>query len=93
MPEFTQEEKNLIFLYDPGNLRGLIHELRCMMGVLMPDEKALYHLADKTIRKLENITAADYKVLRKTWNPDDGLLHFDLGLEAAITDNTEKTED
>lgn len=33
MPEFLPEELNLIYLYDPGNLHGLIYELRSMMRV------------------------------------------------------------
>ena len=41
MPEFLPEELNLIYLYDPGNLHGLIYELRSMMAVLMPDENEL----------------------------------------------------
>ena len=28
VPEFLPEELNLIYLYDPGNLHGLIYELR-----------------------------------------------------------------
>ena len=40
MPEFTPEELNLIYLYNPGNLRGLLYELRSMQCVLMPDEKS-----------------------------------------------------
>ena len=47
MPEFLPEELNLIYLYDPGNLHGLIYELRSMMAVLMPEtcspEAALLH--------------------------------------------------
>lgn len=45
MPEFLPEELNLIYLYDPGNLHGLIYELRSMMAVLMPDENELRNLA------------------------------------------------
>ena len=45
MPEFLLEELNLIYLYDPGNLHGLIYELRSMMAVLMPDENELRNLA------------------------------------------------
>ena len=41
MPEFTQEELNLIYLYDPGSLSGLIYELRSMLKVQMPDETDL----------------------------------------------------
>ena len=43
MPEFLPEELNLIYLYDPGNLHGLIYELRSMMAVLMPDVHGLIY--------------------------------------------------
>ena len=92
MPKFSKRELNLIYLYDPGNLKGLIYELRSMMAILMPDEKALYRLADKTVKKLETMTAADYKTLTEIGDPISSLLHFDLGLEAAAADDTE-TED
>ena len=52
MPEFLPEELNLIYLYDPGNLHGLIYELRSMMAVLMPDENELRNLAQGVITKL-----------------------------------------
>ena len=51
MPEFLPEELNLIYLYDPGNLHGLIYELRSMMAVLMPDENELRNLTQGVIIK------------------------------------------
>lgn len=93
MPEFTKEELNLIFLYDPGNLRGLIYELRSMMGVLMPDEKDLHDLTQRTIDKLEKLTKADYKALCESWSPEYGLLHFDLGLDQDLINHDNETED
>jgi len=92
MPEFTQEELNLIYLYDPGNLSGLIYELRSMMGVLMPDEKALHELTERTIEKLSRLSRKDYKALSESYAPDLGL-HFDLGLPSEMTDITCETED
>ena len=92
MPEFTKEELNLIYLYDPGNLRGLIYELSAMMSVLMPDENELLDLTQKTIGKLKAMSKADYKALCESWTPDFGL-HFDLGLPSEMTGITGKTED
>ncbi len=92
MADFTKEEMNLIFLYDPGSLSGVIYELRAMMGVLMPDEKALYDLTKGTIDKLNLLTRAEYKRLRESCAPDLGL-HFDLGLPSEMTDITDETED
>lgn len=84
MPEFLPEELNLIYLYDPGNLRGLIYELRSMMAVLMPDENELRNLAQGVITKLEKLTSADYKKLCETCSPEAALLHFNLGLEQEL---------
>ena len=93
MPEFTNEELNLIFLYDPGNLRGLIYELRSMMGVLMPDEKELRNLAQRTIDKLGKLSKAEYKALCESWTPECGLLHFDLGVDQDLMNTENETED
>jgi hypothetical protein len=84
--EFLPEELNLIYLYDPGNLHGLIYELRSMMAVLMPDENELRNLAQGVITKLEKLTSADYKKLCETCSPEAALLHFNLGLEQELTE-------
>ncbi len=93
MPEFTKEELNLIFLYDPGNLRGLIYELRSMMGVLMPDENELRDLTQRTIDKLIKLSKAEYKKLCESWTPEYGLLHFDLGVDKDLMNTENETED
>ena len=92
MPDFSKEEMNLIFLYDPGSLSGVIYELRAMMGVLMPDEKALRDLTQGAIDKLNLLTKADYKRLCESWSHDLGL-HFDLGIPSEMTVITDETED
>ena len=46
MTRFTQEEINLICIYDTGNRKGAIYELRNMMRYLMPDESDLKAAAD-----------------------------------------------
>ena len=86
MPEFLPEELNLIYLYNHGNLHGLIYELRSMMAVLMPDENELRNLAQRVITKLEKLTSADYKKLCETCSPEAALLHFNLGLEQELTE-------
>ncbi len=86
MPEFSKEELNLIFLYDPGNLPGLIYELRSMMNVLMPDEKTLYTLTKNTIRKLEQLTSADYESLSDSFD-------CDLDLSSELIEKLIETEE
>ena len=61
MPVFSQEELNLIYLYNPGNLKGLLYELRSMQCVLMPDEKELRNLTEGTIRKVEKLTRDGFR--------------------------------
>ena len=69
MPYFTPDELNLICIYDPGNLSGLIYELAAMMHVLMPDEKELYNLAHGTIEKLSTMNSESYATLSKQLTP------------------------
>ena len=61
MPVFSQEELNLIYLYNPGNLKGLLYELRSMQCVLMPDEKELRNLTERMIRKVEKLTRGGFR--------------------------------
>ena len=93
MPEFTPEELNLIYLYNPGNLRGLLYELRSMQCVLMPDEKELRNLTERTIRKVETLTRDQYKELCESWSPEDSLLGFDLGLDQELIDSINDMEE
>ena len=92
MPEFTQEELNLIYLYDPGSLSGLIYELRSMLKALMPDETDLRDLTESTIHKVEVMSREDYKNLCESWSHDDCLLHFSLGLDDESMNSMNNTE-
>ena len=61
--QFSTEEINLICLYDPGNRKGTIYELRDMMRYLMPDETDLINLTQGVIAKLENMTDEEFDAL------------------------------
>lgn len=63
MKGFSQQELNLICIYDPGTRNGLIVELEDMMTYLMPDEIPLRLLAESVIRKLECISDYEYHVI------------------------------
>ena len=69
MTHFTQEELNLICLYDSGNRTGAIYELRDMMRYLMPDETELKASAESAVSKLEGMTDAEYDELIYGLNP------------------------
>jgi len=77
MSDFSQEELNLICLYDPGSLSGLLYELRAMEKVLMPDEKELRALTQGVIHKLEIMTRKEYEQLNTLLIPPFGAFHFD----------------
>ena len=70
MTIFTNDEINLICIYDPGNRAGTIEELKNMMRYLMPDETDLHDLADGVIRKLEAMTDDEYDDLSDSLTPD-----------------------
>ena len=78
MPYFSQEELNLICIYDPGNLSGLIYELAAMMHALMPDEKELYNLAHGVIEKLYTMNDKSYEKL------SDMLIRYLLLIRAGL---------
>lgn len=76
MSSFSGDELNLICIYDPGNLKGLIHELRSMMAMLMPDEENLRQLTISTLDKLEGMSDLEYQVLNDMLLPDISSLVF-----------------
>ena len=77
MPYFTPDELNLICIYDPGNLSGLIYELAAMMHALMPDEKELNNLVHGTIEKLSTMNSESYAALSEQLTPEFDEFPFD----------------
>ena len=69
MINLTDEEINLICIYDPGNRAGTIYELRSMMKCLMPDETELKTLTEGVITKLKRMTDAEYDELSRELTP------------------------
>ena len=92
MSDFSQEELNLICLYDPGSLSGLLYELRAMERVLMPDEKELRSLTAGVIQKLELMDQKDYDKLNNLMIPPFGAFHFDAAEEDTINTLCETEE-
>ena len=70
MSVFTTEEINLICIYDPGNRKGTIKELKNMMRYLMPDETELHDLADGVIHKLKDMSDEEYDEFNESLTPD-----------------------
>ena len=70
MPEFSNDEINIMCIYDTGTRQGLIGELKEMLGYLAPDEKELLGYTDSALQKLESMTDAQYAALAGTLVPD-----------------------
>ena len=60
---FSNDEMNLMSIYNPGSRQGLIAELQHMLLFLASDEAELRTLTEGTIQKLNGIKDADFEKL------------------------------
>lgn len=60
---FTNDEMNLMCIYDTGNRTGLINALFEMRKELGTDEAELRELTDSTLKKLSTMSDEDYAKL------------------------------
>ncbi|KAA8500939.1 hypothetical protein FNY66_10845 [Mediterraneibacter catenae] len=60
MMDFTQEERMLMMIYNPGSREKLVVELETMKGQLRPEERRLLRLTDTVIGKLRKITDEEF---------------------------------
>ena len=56
MNNFTNDEMNLMCIYNTGTKEGLMDALVAMREYLAPDEKELLELTDSVLGKLESMT-------------------------------------
>ena len=63
MMNFTNDEMNLMCIYDTGNRTGLINAISEMRKELDADEVALRELTDSVLNKLSAIPDEDYEKL------------------------------
>ena len=63
MMDFTNDEMNLMCIYDTGSRIGLIDALSEMRKELDADEVALRELTDSVLNKLSAMTEEDYEKL------------------------------
>lgn len=68
---FSNDEMNLICIYDTGDRMGTMKALRDMRGELGDDEAELRRLTDSAIKKLSVITDEDYGKLELFPDFDD----------------------
>ena len=60
---FTNDELNLMCIYDTGTRIGLIEALSTMRGQLEADETELLQMTDSSIKKLRSMSDEDYAEL------------------------------
>ena len=63
MMNFTNDEMNLMCIYQTGDRQGLISTLTEMRGYLDEDEAGLRELTDSALQKLDEITDEDFAEL------------------------------
>ena len=63
MMNFTNDELNLMCIYDTGTCTGLIEALTTMREQLEEDETELIQMTDSALRKLNAMSDADYETL------------------------------
>lgn len=63
MMNFTNDEMNLMCIYDTGSRTGLINALSEMRKELDADEAALRELTDSVLNKLSAMADEDYEQL------------------------------
>ena len=68
---FSNDEMNLMCIYDTGDRMGTLNALRDMKKELSEDETELRAMTDPAISKLEAMTDADYGKLELYPDFDD----------------------
>ncbi len=63
MNNFTQDEINLMCIYNSGTKDGLMDTLTAMREYLEPEEAELRDLTDSVLEKLERISDEEYDEL------------------------------
>ena len=71
MMDFTNDEMNLMCIYDTGNRTGLINAISEMRKELSTDEIELHELTDSTLNKLSAMSDEDYAKLELYPDFDD----------------------
>lgn len=71
MMDFTNDEMNLMCIYDTGSRTGLINALSEMRKELDTDEAALRELTDSVLNKLSTMSDEDYAKLELYPDFDD----------------------
>ena len=60
---FTNDEMNLMRIYNTGSRESLMRELREMRGYIGADQPELLNMTDSALQKLENISDEEFTKL------------------------------
>ena len=60
---FTNDEMNLMCIYNTGSRKSLMRELREMRGYIGADQPELLNMTDSALQKLENISDEEFTKL------------------------------
>ena len=60
---FTNDEMNLMCIYNTGSRESLMRELREMRGYIGVDQPELLAMTDSALQKLENISDEEFTKL------------------------------
>lgn len=60
---FTNDETNLMCIYNAGTREGTLDALAAMREYLTPEETELQELTDSVMKKLERMSNADFLAL------------------------------
>ena len=60
---FTNDEMNLMCIYNTGSRESLMQELREMRGYIGADQPDLLAMTDSALQKLENISDEEFTKL------------------------------
>ena len=60
---FTNDEMNLMCIYNTGSRESLMRELREMRGYIGADQPELLNMMDSALQKLENISDEEFTKL------------------------------
>lgn len=63
MKNFTNDEMNLMCIYNTGSREGLMRELREMRVCIDADQPELLAMTDSALQKLENISDEEFAEL------------------------------
>lgn len=77
MEKFTEDELNLMCIYDTGSRAGLMAELRHMRRYIGAEQPELLAMTDSVLNKLDGMSDAEYAELELIPDFDESELEIE----------------